>query len=400
MRKGEFPDGARTLRAKIDMASGNINMRDPVMYRIKHAKHHRTGDKWCIYPSYDWTHGQSDSIEGITHSICTLEFEDHRPLYDWFLDQLGVHHPQQIEFARLNLTYAIMSKRRLIQLVEEGYVNGWDDPRMSTIAGMRRRGYTPESIWSFCDKIGIAKRNSVVDMALLEHCLREDLNRRAMRVMVVLRPLKVVITNYPEGKFEELEAINNPEDETAGTRMIPFGREIYIEEDDFMEDPPKKYFRLAPGAEVRLKHAYFITCNEVIKDNSGRIVELRCTYDPASKGGASPDGRKVKGTLHWVSAEHAVDAEIRLYDKLFTKENPMDVEEGKDFKDYINRDSIEILKGSKAEAIWTDAEFGDLFQFLRQGYFCVDYGDSKPGKPVFNRSVGLKDSWAKMADKS
>ncbi len=400
MRKGEFPDGARTLRAKIDMASGNINMRDPVMYRIKHAKHHRTGDKWCIYPSYDWTHGQSDSIEGITHSICTLEFEDHRPLYDWFLDQLGVHHPQQIEFARLNLTYTVMSKRRLIQLVEEGYVNGWDDPRMSTIAGMRRRGYTPESIWSFCDKIGIAKRNSVVDMALLEHCLREDLNRRAMRVMVVLRPLKVVITNYPEGKFEELEAINNPEDETAGTRMIPFGREIYIEEDDFMEDPPKKYFRLAPGAEVRLKHAYFITCNEVIKDNSGRIVELRCTYDPASKGGASPDGRKVKGTLHWVSAEHAVDAEIRLYDKLFTKENPMDVEEGKDFKDYINRDSIEILKGSKAEAILKDAEFGDLFQFLRQGYFCVDYGDSKPGKPVFNRSVGLKDSWAKMADKS
>ncbi len=399
MKKGEFPDGSKTLRAKIDMASGNINMRDPVMYRIKHAKHHRTGDKWCIYPSYDWTHGQSDSIEGITHSICTLEFEDHRPLYDWFLDQLGVHHPQQIEFARLNLTYTVLSKRRLIQLVEEKHVSGWDDPRMPTIAGLRRRGYTPKSIRDFCERIGVAKRDSTVDIALLEHCLREDLNLRAKRVMAVLDPLKVVIDNYPDGKSEELEAVNNPEDESAGTRMIPFSKVIYIERGDFMEDPPKKFFRLAPGREVRLKHAYFITCTEVIKDKAGTITELHCTYDPESRGGASPDGRRVKGTLHWVSAEHAIDAEIRLLEHLFTKENPMEAEEGKDFKDYIDRDSLKILTGCKVEPSLADAEFGDLFQFMRQGYFCVDEIDSTPERPVFNRSVGLKDSWAKIAGK-
>ena len=400
MKNGEFPDGSKTLRAKIDMSSGNINMRDPVMYRIKHASHHRTKDKWCIYPSYDWTHGQSDSIEGITHSICTLEFEDHRPLYDWFLDQLGIHHPQQIEFARLNLNYTVLSKRRLIQLVEEGYVEGWDDPRMPTIAGLRRRGYTPEAIREFCERIGVAKRDSTVDIALLEHCLREDLNLRARRVMAVLDPLKVIIDNYPEGKAEELEAVNNPEDESAGTRLIPFSKEIYIERDDFREDPPKKFFRLAPGAEVRLKHAYFITCTDVIKDSRGNITELHCTYDPESRGGSSPDGRRVKGTLHWVSAGHAADAEVRLLDHLFGKENPMDVEEGKDFKDYINPDSLKILKGCKVEPSLADAKFGDLFQFMRQGYFCVDEKDSTSRMPVFNRSVGLKDSWAKIAKKN
>jgi glutaminyl-tRNA synthetase len=397
MTAGEFPDGSKVLRARIDMASGNINMRDPVMYRIKRATHHRTGDKWCIYPTYDWTHGQSDSIEGITHSLCDISFEDHRPLYDWFLDQLGIHHPRQIEFARLNLAYTVLSKRRLIQLVDEKHVDSWDDPRMPTISGFRRRGYTSRSIWNFCERIGIAKRASLVDMALLEHCLREELNLTAKRVMAVLNPLKVVIENYPEDKTEELDAINNPEDESAGTRTIPFSREIYIERDDFREDPPKKFFRLAPGREVRLKHAYFITCKEVIKDdNTGAVVELRCTYDPESRGGASPDGRKVKGTLHWVSARHAVDTEVRLFEPLFTRENPLETEDGKDFKDYINPESRQILKTCKAEPSLAEALPGDRFQFLRHGYFCVDLVDTKPGHAVFNRTVGLRDSWAKM----
>jgi glutaminyl-tRNA synthetase len=396
MRAGEFPDGAKVLRAKIDMASGNINLRDPVMYRIKHASHHRTGDKWCIYPSYDWAHGQSDSIEGITHSICTLEFEDHRPLYDWFLENLEVHHPRQIEFARLNLTYTLMSKRKLLRLVQEKHVNGWDDPRMPTVSGLRRRGYTPESIRDFCERIGVAKRESVVDIALLEHTLREDLNKRAMRVMAVLNPLKVVIENYPEGKVEEMEAINNPEDESAGTRMVPFSREIYIEQDDFREDPPKKFFRLALGAEVRLKHAYYITCTDVIKDSSGNISELRCKYDPESRGGGTPDGRRVKGTLHWVSAEHAIDAEVRIFDRLFLKEDPS---EGGDFVTNLNPDSLQILTGCKLEPGLADAKPGMYFQFLRQGYFVADEKDSKPGGPVFNRAVGLRDSWAKIEKK-
>jgi glutaminyl-tRNA synthetase len=396
MKNGDFPDGSKVLRAKIDMASGNINLRDPVMYRIVHAEHHRTGGKWCVYPSYDWAHGQSDSIEGITHSICTLEFEDHRPLYDWFLDNLGVHHPRQIEFARLNLNYTIMSKRKLLQLVQEGYVSGWDDPRMPTVAGLRRRGYSPESIREFCERIGVAKRESVVDIALLEHTLREDLNKRALRVMAVLRPLKVVIENYPDDKVEEVEAINNPEDESAGTRMIPFTREIYIERDDFLEDPPKKFFRLAPGREVRLKHAYFITCKDVIKDGAGEIIELRCTYDPETGGGSAPDGRKVKGTLHWVSAKHAVDAEVRLFDRLFNKEDPT---EGGDFKKNINPDSLESLNGCKLEPGLKDAKPGEYYQFLRQGYFVADAEDSTPANPVFNRSVGLRDTWAKIQQK-
>jgi len=399
MKAGEFPDGARTLRAKIDMASGNLNMRDPIMYRIIHASHHNTGDKWCIYPTYDWTHGQSDSLEGITHSICTLEFEDHRPLYDWYLEQLGIHHPRQIEFAKLYLNYTVLSKRNLLLLVKEKYVNGWDDPRMPTISGMRRRGYTPEAIRTFCEKIGVAKRDSVVDIALLEHCLREDLNLRARRVMAVIRPLKVVIENYPEGQTEEIEAVNNPENPAEGTRLVPFSREIYIEQDDFREDPPKKYFRLAPGTEVRLKHAYFIKCREVIKGNGGEIIELRCTYDPASKGGASPDGRKVKGTLHWVSVPHAFTAELRLYDTLFCKEDPQNVEEGKTFMDYLNPKSIEMVTDAKLEPSLAKAVPGDYFQFLRQGYFCVDEADSKPGVPIFNRSVGLRDSWAKIEQK-
>ncbi len=392
MRKGEFPDGSHVLRAKIDMASGNINMRDPTIYRIKHADHHRSGDKWCIYPMYDYTHCLSDSIEGITHSICTLEFEDHRPLYDWVLDTLDVYHPQQIEFARLNLSYTVLSKRKLLQLVEENHVLGWDDPRMPTVSGMRRRGYTPEAIRSFCERIGVAKRDSVVDIALLEHCLREDLNLRAPRVMAVLRPLKVVITNYPEGKVEEVEAVNNPEDPESGSRMIPFSREIYIERDDFREDPPKKFFRLAPGKEVRLKHAYYITCDEVVKDESGEIVELRCTYDPESRGGGTPDGRRVKGTLHWVSAPHAVDGEVRLYDHLFTKENPA---EEADFKSSLNPDSLETIGGCKMEPGLKEVKAGDRFQFLRHGYFCVDT-DSTDGNPIFNRTVSLRDSWAKI----
>ncbi|HDS01541.1 MAG TPA: glutamine--tRNA ligase/YqeY domain fusion protein [candidate division Zixibacteria bacterium] len=396
MKNGDFPDGSKVLRAKIDMASGNINLRDPVMYRIKHAAHHRTGDKWCVYPSYDWAHGQSDSIEGITHSICTLEFEDHRPLYDWFLDQLEVHHPRQIEFARLNLNYTIMSKRKLLQLVQEKYVSGWDDPRMPTISGLRRRGYSPESIREFCERIGVAKRESVVDIALLEHTLREDLNKRAVRMMAVLRPLKVVIENYPEDKVEEFEAVNNPEDESAGTRTIVFTREIYIERDDFLEDPPRKFFRLAPGREVRLKHAYFITCNEAVKNDAGEITELRCSYDPESRGGSTPDGRRVKGTLHWVSAEHAVDAEVRLFDRLFDKEDPT---EGGDFLKNINPDSLEILTGCKVEPGLKDAKSGEYYQFLRQGYFVADSEDSTPDHPVFNRSVGLRDTWARIQQK-
>ena len=398
MRTGEFPDGSRVLRAKIDMAAPNLNMRDPVMYRILHSSHHRTGDKWCIYPMYDWAHGQSDSIEGITHSLCDISFEDHRPLYDWFLDQLGVHHPQQIEFARLNITYTVLSKRRLIQLVNENHVSGWDDPRMPTLSGLRRRGYTPESIRDFAERAGVArKRGSVADIAMLEHCLREELNLRTPRVMAVLRPLKVVIDNYPEDQVEQLEAINNPEDESMGTRTVPFSRVIYIDRDDFREDPPKKFFRLSPGREVRLKHAYFIKCEKVVKDDkTGEIVQLHCTYDPASRGGASPDGRKVKGTLHWVSAEQAIDAEIRLYDHLFIKENPDDVPEGEDFKANFNPDSLEVLTGCKLEPSLKNAPPANRYQFLRHGYFCVDNVDSTPDRLVFNRTVGLRDSWAKI----
>ena len=397
MRKGEFPDGSRTLRAKIDMASGNLNMRDSVMYRILHARHHRTGDKWCIYPMYDFTHCLSDSIEGITHSFCDLDFEDHRPLYDWFLDQLGVHHPRQIEFARLNLNYTVMSKRRLMALVKQGHIDGWDDPRVSTLSGLRRRGYTPQAIRRFCEAIGLAKRASVVDIALLEHILREELNQTSLRVMAVLKPLKVVITNYPEDQAEELEAVNNPENPAAGTRKVPFSRELYIERDDFMEDPPRKFFRLAPGREVRLRYAYFITCDKVIKDKqTGRITELHCTYDPATQGGSAPDGRKVKATLHWVSARHAIDAEVRLFEHLFTKENPMDVDEGKDFTDYINPRSLEILTGCKLEPTIGNSQPVDRYQFERMGYFCVDSKYSQPGKPVFNRTVTLKDTWARI----
>ncbi|GAB4339740.1 MAG: glutamine--tRNA ligase/YqeY domain fusion protein [Calditrichia bacterium] len=400
MRAGEFPDGSKVLRAKIDMSHPNLNMRDPVMYRILHATHHRTGDKWCIYPMYDWAHGLEDSIERITHSICTLEFEDHRPLYDWFLDELGVYHPQQIEFARLNLTYTVMSKRKLLQLVKEGHVDGWDDPRMPTISGLRRRGYTPESIRDFAERIGVAKSNSTVEIALLEHCLREDLNKRALRVMAVLDPIKVVITNYPEGQIEEVEAINNPEDPEAGTRKLPFGREIYIERSDFMEDPPKKFFRLAPGREVRLKHAYIIRCDEVVKDpTSGEIVELRCSYDPETRSGGANANKKVKATLHWVSVPHAVPAEIRLYDHLFSKPNPDDVEEGGTFLDNLNPDSLQIVQGVVEPGL-VNAEPGAKYQFLRQGYFCVDTKYSKPGKPVFNRAVSLKDTWAKLQQKS
>ncbi|MBW2094601.1 MAG: glutamine--tRNA ligase/YqeY domain fusion protein [Deltaproteobacteria bacterium] len=397
MRAGEFEDGSRVLRAKIDMASPNLNMRDPVIYRILHAEHHRTGDKWCIYPMYDFTHCLSDSIEGITHSICTLEFEDHRPLYDWFLDELGVYHPQQIEFARLNLTYTVMSKRRLSELVEKGFVTGWDDPRMPTISGLRRRGYTPESIRTFCERIGVAKRDSMVDMALLEHCVREDLNRRANRVMGVLRPLRVVIENYPENQVEELEAINNPEDPTMGTRKVPFSRVLYIERDDFMEDPPKKFFRLGPGREVRLRYAYYIKCVDVVKEEkTGEVIELRCTYDPATKGGYAPDGRKVKGTLHWVSAAHAIQAEARLYDKLLLKANPASECEGADFRDCLNPDSLVTLSSCSVEPSLAGAAPGDYFQFERRGYFCVDAKDSAPGALVFNRTVPLRDTWAKI----
>ena len=395
MRAGEFPEGSRTLRAKIDMASPNLNMRDPVMYRIIYASHHRTGTRWCIYPTYDWAHGQSDSIEGITHSICTLEFENHRPLYDWFLDQLGIHHPQQIEFARLNLTYTVMSKRKLLELVRDGYVSGWDDPRMPTICGLRRRGYTPEAIRNFARRIGVAKTDSVVDISLLEHCIREDLNKRAPRAMAVLNPLRLVIDNYPEGKVEMLEAVNNPEDQSMGVRQVPFCRELYIEQDDFREVPPKKYYRLSPGQEVRLRWAYLVTCTGVVKDpQTGRIVEIHCTYDPATRGGNAPDGRKVKGTIHWVSARHAVKAEARLYEHLFTKPDPDDVPEGLDFKANINPNSLQRVI-CYVEPALAGARPGDRYQFERVGYFCVD-PDSTPDLPVFNRTVKLVDTWAKI----
>ncbi|MCF6291178.1 MAG: glutamine--tRNA ligase/YqeY domain fusion protein [Desulfobacterales bacterium] len=401
MRAGEFEDGAHVLRARIDMASGNLNMRDPVIYRIMRARHHRTGDDWCIYPMYDFAHCLSDSIEGITHSICTLEFEDHRPLYDWILDQLDVPcHPRQIEFARLNLTYTVMSKRKLLLLVNNGHVSGWDDPRMPTISGLRRRGYTPAAIRDFCERIGVAKKDSMVDMALLEHCLREDLNKRAPRVMGVLKPLKVVIENYPEGRVEEMEAVNNPEDPGAGTRKVPFSRELYIEQDDFMEEPPKKFFRLAPGREVRLRYGFFITCVKVVRDEtSGGIKELRCTYDPATRGGNAPDGRKVKATIHWVSAAHAVAAEVRLYNPLFTVENPGAVKDG-DFKDLLAADSLEILSGCRLEPSLARAEPGAIVQFERLGYFCVDRRDSSPDRLVFNRTVTLRDIWARIAKKA
>ncbi len=397
MRAGEFPDGAKVLRAKIDMAHPNLNMRDPVMYRILHAYHHRTGDKWCVYPMYDWAHGLEDSIEGITHSICTLEFEDHRPLYDWFLDQLGVFHPQQIEFARLNLSYTVMSKRKLLELVDQGYVDGWDDPRMPTISGLRRRGYTPESIRNFCERIGISKRESMVDMALLEYSLREDLNKRAPRVMGVLRPLRVVIDNYPKDQVEALEAINNPEDPDMGTRKVPFSNVLYIEQEDFREDPPKKFFRLAPGREVRLRYAYFIKCTGVVKDQeTGEVVELRCTYDPTTRGGDAPDGRKVKGTLHWVSAAHSLGAKVRLYDNLFIIPNPSDEKDGQDFKTYLNPNSLQILTACRVEPSLAGAQPGSRYQFERQGYFCVDTKDSSAETLVFNRTVTLRDTWARI----
>ena len=399
MRAGEFPDGSMTLRARIDMAAPNLNMRDPVIYRILHASHPRVGDKWCVYPMYDFTHGQSDAIEGITHSLCSLEFEDHRPLYDWFIENLDVpHEPRQIEFARLNLSFTVVTKRKLLQLVEQGHVSGWDDPRLPTICGMRRRGYTSVSIRNFTERIGLAKRASVVDVALLEHSVREDLNRHTQRVMGVLRPLKVIIENYPEGKTEELTAINNPEDETMGTRPVPFSRVLYIERDDFREDPPRKFFRLAPGREVRLRYAYFITCTDVIKDADGEIVELRCTYDPATRGGDAPDGRKVKATLHWVSAPHSLPAEIRLYDRLFNRENPLDERDG-DFISHLNPDSLTVLKEARVEPFMANAQPGDRFQLERQGYFCVDSVDSRPGALVLNRTVPLRDTWARIAQR-
>jgi len=397
MRAGEFPDGSRVLRAKIDMASGNLNLRDPVMYRILRATHHRTGDAWCIYPMYDFAHGQSDSLEGITHSICTLEFEDHRPLYDWFCRALGIFHPRQIEFARLNLTYTLMSKRKLLQLVQEKAVSGWDDPRMPTLSGLRRRGYTPEAIRDFCNRIGVAKKDSTVDIALLEHCLREDLNRRALRRMAVLRPLKVVIENYPEGKVEQLEAVNNPEDPAAGTRQVPFSRELYIEGEDFLEDPPKKFFRLGPGREVRLRFAYFIRCERVVKNAAGEVVELRCTYDPETLGGTSPDGRKVKATLHWVSAAHAVPAQVRLYDRLLTVPDPAaEANANGDWRGFLNRDSLERLEDCRLEPCLAAAAPGEPVQFERLGYFSAD-PDGTPERPVFNRAVTLRDAWAKIA---
>jgi glutaminyl-tRNA synthetase len=397
MRAGEFEEGAHVLRAKIDMASPNVLMRDPVMYRILHASHHRTGDAWCIYPLYDYAHCISDSLEGITHSLCTLEFEDHRPLYDWFLDALGIYHPQQIEFARLNLGYTVMSKRRLLTLVEQGHVAGWDDPRMPTISGLRRLGYTPEAIRNFCERIGVAKRNSIVDLALLEYHLREDLNRRAPRVMGVLRPLRVVIDNYPEDQVEELEAVNNPEDPGMGSRKVPFSRVLYIEHDDFREDPPKQFFRLAPGREVRLRYAYFITCTGVVKDEqTDEVIELHCTYDPATRGGDAPDGRKVRATLHWVSAAHALEAEVRLYDHLFASADPSADEEGVDFTAHLNPQSLEVLRSARVEPSLASAAPGGRYQFERLGYFCVDSVDSVPGALVFNRTATLRDTWAKI----
>lgn len=399
MRAGEFPEGAHVLRAKIDMAHKHMLLRDPIMYRIRYAEHHRTGNKWCIYPTYDYTHGQSDSLEQITHSICTLEFENHRPLYDWYCEALGIHHPQQIEFNRLNLTYTMMSKRRLLELVQAGTVTGWDDPRMPTICGLRRRGYTPEAIRSFCATVGVTKHNATTDMVVLENHIREDLNRTAERRMAVLNPVKVVITNYPEDLNEELDAINNPEDAAAGSRKVPFSRELYIEAEDFMEDPPKKFFRLAPGREVRLRWAYFITCTEVRKDAQGNVVEILCTYDPATRGGDAPDGRKVKATLHWVSAKHAVDAEVRMYDHLFVKEDPDDVADPSlDWKSNLNPKSLQVIPAAKLEPALKSATTGHRFQFERMGYFCVDK-DSKPGALVFNRTVTLKDAWAKEQQK-
>jgi glutaminyl-tRNA synthetase len=399
MKAGEFPDGARTVRAKIDMASPNLNLRDPVMYRILHAEHHRTGNKWCIYPMYDFAHGQSDSIERITHSICTLEFEDHRPLYDWYVEQLGIYHPQQIEFDRLNLTYTLLSKRKLLQLVQQHLVNGWDDPRMPTISGLRRRGYTPEAIRNFCRRVGVSKTNGSTELGLLEYFLREDLNKRAVRVMAVLRPLRVIIDNYPEGQVEHMEAVNNPEDPSQGSRRVPFSRVLYIEQDDFREDPPKQYFRLSPGREVRLRYAYLVTCTSVVKDSSGQVTEVHCTYDPATRGGNTPDGRKVKGTIHWVSAEHAIDAQVRLYDNLFTKEDPNEVADGQDFTANLNPNSLEVVNAAKLEPSLRDAKPGSRYQFERLGYFSVD-PDTSPQKLVFNRTVALRDTWAKIEKKS
>jgi glutaminyl-tRNA synthetase len=399
MKNGEFPDGSRTLRAKVDMASPNFNMRDPIMYRILHASHHRTGDDWCIYPMYDYAHGQSDSIERITHSICTLEFEDHRPLYDWYVEALGIYHPQQIEFDRLNLTYTLLSKRKLLQLVQEGHVSGWDDPRMPTLSGIRRRGYTPSAMRAFAGELGVSKTNGVVELSKLERAVREDLNKSAQRVMAVLRPLKVVIDNFPDGHVEELDAINNPEDPGAGTRKLPFSKVLYIEQEDFRENPPKDYFRLAPGREVRLRYAFFLKCVNVVKNDAGEVVELHCTYDPATRGGNAPDGRKVKSTIHWVSAAHAATAEVRLYDTLFTKEDPNEVEEGQDFRANLNPKSLEVIADAKVEPGLAQPAPEARFQFERLGYFCVD-PDSTPGKPVFNRTVTLKDAWAKIEKRS
>jgi glutaminyl-tRNA synthetase len=398
MKTGEFPDGSRVLRAKIDMASPNLNLRDPVMYRILHASHHRTGDKWCIYPMYDYAHGQSDSLERVTHSMCTLEFEDHRPLYNWFIEQLGIFPSQQIEFDRLNLTYTLLSKRKLLQLVQEGHVGGWDDPRMPTLCGIRRRGYTPDAIRNFCNSIGVSKTNGSIELAMLEHFVREDLNKRAPRAMAVLRPLKVVIDNYSEVQVEEMEAVNNPEDASAGTRKVPFSRVLYIEQDDFREDPPKGYFRLSPGREVRLRYAYFVTCTSVVKNDQGEVVEVHCSYDPATRGGNAPDGRKVKSTIHWVSAAHALEAEVRLYDNLFTREDPSQVGEGQDFTANLNPHSLEVLGRCKLEPSLAETPVGSRWQFERLGYFCVD-PDSVPGKRVFNRTVALKDTWAKVEKK-
>jgi glutaminyl-tRNA synthetase len=395
MKKGEFPDGSQTLRAKINMASPNLNMRDPVMYRILQMEHHRTGDQWCIYPMYDYAHGQSDSIEKVTHSICTLEFENNRPLYNWFIEQLGIFPSQQFEFDRLNLTYTLLSKRKLLTLVQEGHVKGWDDPRMPTLSGLRRRGYTPEAVRSFCASLSVSKTNNTVQLSALEHFVREDLNKRAPRVMAVLRPLRVVIDNYPDDLVEEMDAVNNPEDESMGSRRVPFSKVLYIEQDDFREDPPKQFFRLAPGREVRLRYGYLITCHGVVKDSDGNVVELHCTYDPATRGGTTPDGRKVKSTIHWVSATHAVDSEVRLYDMLFAKENPNEVEEGQDFTANLNPNSLEVLSGAKVEPSLRDAAAGARYQFERLGYFCVD-PDSASGKLVFNRTIGLRDTWSKI----
>ncbi len=398
MKAGEFPDGSRVLRAKIDMSSPNLNLRDPVMYRILHSEHHRTGNKWCIYPMYDYAHGQSDSIEKVTHSMCTLEFQDHRPLYNWFIEQLGIFPSQQIEFDRLNLTYTLLSKRKLLRLVQEKFVSGWDDPRMPTLVGIRRRGYTPEAIRNFVGSIGVSKTDGILELAMLEHFVREDLNKRAPRVMAVLRPLKVVIDNYPENQVEEMDAVNNPEDPNAGTRKVPFSRVLYIEQDDFRENPPKQYYRLSPGREVRLRYGYFVTCTSVVKNDKGEVIEVHCTYDPATRGGNAPDGRKVKSTIHWVSAAHAIDAEARLYENLFTKENPNEVEEGQEFTVNLNPNSLQIIHDAKVEPTLAHAAVEARYQFERLGYFCVD-PDSAPGKPVFNRTVALKDTWAKIEKK-